>query len=92
MRRTIDSPLPTPLNESLPSQGTSTIRRALGSLLLLLGAWMMLSPQAVMGLEQLRWMADYAFPGEVLLGAAVIAAAYYLIAFRVDPDRLAHED
>ncbi|MGI5837892.1 MAG: hypothetical protein ACOX87_15560 [Chloroflexota bacterium] len=58
------------------------MRRLTGWLFLLLGAWMMLSPQAVLGLEQLRWMAEFAFPGEVLLGALAISIAYYLLDFR----------
>jgi hypothetical protein len=40
---------------------------------------MLVSPQALLGLPQLKWMYKYAFPGEVLIGIAVIAAGLYLI-------------
>ncbi|MBZ2172964.1 hypothetical protein [Nitratidesulfovibrio sp. SRB-5] len=42
---------------------------------------MLLSPQSLTGLKYLKWMHDYAFPGEVLLGIAVLCAAYYCLAF-----------
>jgi hypothetical protein len=67
------------------------LRRVAGWLLFLIGTWMMVSPQAVLGLNELKWMARYAFPGEVLLGAVVLSAAYLLIAFRVSPERIAGE-
>jgi hypothetical protein len=67
------------------------LRRLVGWLLFLIGTWMMVSPQAVLGLNELKWMARYAFPGEVLLGAVVLSAAYLLIAFRVSPERIAGE-
>ena len=40
-----------------------------------MGAWMIVSPQAVLGLDQLKWMYKYAFPGEVLLGALVMTVS-----------------
>jgi hypothetical protein len=67
------------------------LRRVAGWLLFLIGTWMMVSPQAVLGLNELKWMARYAFPGEVLLGAVVLSAAYLLISFRVSPERIAGE-
>lgn len=57
------------------------MRKAAGWALLAVGLWMMVSPQAALGLEQLRWAAAYAFPGEVLLGAVVLSLAYYLVRF-----------
>jgi hypothetical protein len=67
------------------------LRRIAGWLLLVIGTWMMVSPQAVLGLNELKWMAQYAFPGEVLVGAVVLSASYLLIAFRVSPERIAGE-
>jgi hypothetical protein len=67
------------------------LRRVAGWLLFLVGSWMMISPQAVLGLNELKWMAQYAFPGEVLVGAVVMTGAYLLIAFNVDPERIAGE-
>jgi len=54
--------------------------RLLGWLLMAFGAWMIVSPQALLGLDQLKWMHKYAFPGEVLLGALVMTAALQLLA------------
>lgn len=53
--------------------------RILGWILFALGAWMLVSPQARTGLDQLEWMADHAFPGEVVLGIALLTAALHLI-------------
>ncbi len=39
---------------------------------------MMVSPQAVLGLHQLRWIAEYAFPGEAFLGALVCSGSLLL--------------
>jgi Na+/H+-dicarboxylate symporter len=43
----------------------------IGWILLLAGGWMIVSPQSLLGLDQLKWMYRYAFPGEVLLGAVL---------------------
>lgn len=53
--------------------------KVLGYLILLVGIWMMVSPQAILGLKELKWMANYAFPGEAFLGALVASAAFLLI-------------
>ena len=61
-------------------QDKSQISRQLaGWVLMALGAWMLVSPQAMMGLEQLKWMHNYAFRGEVWLGVLVLAASLYLL-------------
>lgn len=60
------------------------MRKILGWILLLAGSWMLVSPQALLGLKELKWMYNYAFPGEVLLGILVVSIAYYLIDFKVD--------
>lgn len=57
------------------------MNKPLGYALLAAGSWMLLSPQSLTGLKYLKWMHDYAFPGEVLLGIAVLCAAYYCLAF-----------
>ncbi|WP_026692599.1 hypothetical protein [Peribacillus kribbensis] len=43
--------------------------RILGCILFTAGFWMMVSPQAALGVSELKWMADYSFPGEALFGA-----------------------
>jgi hypothetical protein len=53
--------------------------KILGVIIFLIGLWMMVSPQAVLGLHELRWIADYAFPGEAFLGALVSSASLLLI-------------
>ena len=52
--------------------------KILGVIIFLIGLWMMVSPQAVLGLHELRWIADYAFPGEAFLGALVSSASLLL--------------
>ncbi|TDL75786.1 hypothetical protein E2R56_08370 [Rhodococcus qingshengii] len=53
--------------------------KIVGYIVFLIGLWMMVSPQAVLGLHELRWIADYAFPGEAFLGAIVSAGSLLLI-------------
>lgn len=60
------------------------MRKVLGWILLLAGSWMLISPQALLGLPQLKWMSNYAFPAEVLLGILVVSISYYLIDFKID--------
>ena len=55
------------------------MRKLIGSTAFLAGAWMLVSPQALIGLKELRWMHRYAFTGEVLLAIPVMALAYYLL-------------
>jgi hypothetical protein len=52
--------------------------------LLALGAWMLISPQAQLGLKGLNWMQDYAFPGEALFGILLTVPAYYLLNFKLE--------
>jgi hypothetical protein len=51
----------------------------LGWILLVAGAWMVVAPQARLGLKQLQWMYRSAFGGEVLLGILVVCAALFLL-------------
>jgi Na+/H+-dicarboxylate symporter len=55
------------------------LRKLAGWVLTALGTWMLVSPQAVMGLNQLKWMRNYAFRGEVVLGVLVLGASLYLL-------------
>ena len=57
------------------------MRRVLGIILALVGSWMLVSPQALKGLAELKWMYKYAFSGEILVGIVVVAAGFYLIGF-----------
>lgn len=52
--------------------------KILGGIVFLIGLWMMVSPQAVLGLHELRWIADYAFPGEAFIGALVCSGSLML--------------
>jgi Na+/H+-dicarboxylate symporter len=67
------SPLP------IPQEEPHILRKLAGWVLMVLGTWMLVSPQAVMGLNQLKWMHNYAFRGEVLLGVLVMSASLYLL-------------
>ena len=58
------------------------MRLWLGWALLLSGAWMLVAPQAKLGLKQLQWMNHGSFRGEVLLGVLVIGTALYLLSVR----------
>lgn len=53
--------------------------RLAGWVLMAPGVWMMISPQAILGLDQLKWMYRHAFPGEVLLGALAITVSLGLL-------------
>jgi Na+/H+-dicarboxylate symporter len=57
-----------------------SLSRLAGWILMATGAWMIVSPQAMLGLVQLKWMHKYAFPGEVLLGALAITLSLQLLA------------
>jgi Na+/H+-dicarboxylate symporter len=59
--------------------GPLSLSRMTGWILMALGAWMIVSPQALLGLDQLKWMYKYAFPGEVALGAMVMTFSFYLL-------------
>jgi Na+/H+-dicarboxylate symporter len=58
----------------------SGISRLIGWIIMVSGGWMIVSPQALLGLDQLKWMYRYTFPGEVLLGALVMSFALKLLA------------
>ena len=56
------------------------VPKPIGWILMAAGAWMLVSPQALLGLDELKWIHSYAFPGEVVLGALVMTAALSLLA------------
>jgi hypothetical protein len=56
-----------------------SLSRLVGWILMAMGAWMIVSPQAVLGLDQLKWMYKYSFPGEVLLGALLMTGSLQLL-------------
>jgi hypothetical protein len=68
------------------------MRKLLGWILFAVASWMLVSPQAILGLQELKWMAKYAFSGEVLVAIPVLALAYYLLNFRLNPktEKLRH--
>ncbi len=57
----------------------SDLSRLIGWILMALSAWMIVSPQSLLGLDQLKWMYHYAFPGEVMLGALLMTVSLYLL-------------
>ena len=75
-----------------PSAGAGTesvIGKVVGWVALLAGTWMLVSPQALLGLNQLKWMHDYAFAGEVPLGMLILSVSLYLLGGRKIPDNAA---
>lgn len=58
------------------------MRKFLGLILFLAGSWLLVAPQSLTGLAQLKWMYKYAFPGEVLIGIVIVVIAYYLLDFK----------
>ena len=56
----------------------STSVRLLGSVILAAGLWMVIAPQARMGLPALRWMSTSVFPGEAVAGAVVLLAGVWM--------------
>jgi hypothetical protein len=55
------------------------VRKIAGWILFLIGAWMLISPQALLGVKELKWMHKYAFAGEVLIGMLVLMGAFYCL-------------
>ena len=55
------------------------MKRVAAFILFVPGVWSLIAPQANLGLPQLRFLSRYAFPGESLVGAVLLAAAYFLL-------------
>jgi hypothetical protein len=74
--------LPKIQNASAPFEyqdGPLVLSKLIGWVLMAFSAWMIVSPQALLGLDQLKWMYKYAFPGEVVLGALVMSVSLHLL-------------
>jgi Na+/H+-dicarboxylate symporter len=52
--------------------------RLLGIVVSVVGFWMVIAPQARMGLPALRWMSASVFPGEAIAGALVLLAGLWM--------------
>lgn len=52
--------------------------KAAGVSLSILGSIMFIPPQANLGLQQLRWMSKYSFPGEIVVAIVVLGFGLYL--------------
>jgi Na+/H+-dicarboxylate symporter len=59
--------------------GPPALSKLIGWVLMAFSAWMIVSPQALLGLDQLKWMYKYVFPGEVVLGALVMAVSLFFL-------------
>jgi hypothetical protein len=55
------------------------MRRVAGVVLLFLGTWALIVPQANLGLPALRWMSRHTFAGEVLAGILLLGVGHYLL-------------
>lgn len=55
------------------------MKRVLAFNTLILGAWGLISPEANLGLAQLRWISHYVFPYETFAGMILLGLACYLI-------------
>lgn len=55
------------------------MKRVLAYITLILGAWGLISPQANLGLAQLRWISHYVFPYETFAGMVFLGLACYLL-------------
>jgi len=77
-----DSALPNIQNVSASfttQDGPPGLSRLIGWMLMALSAWMIVSPQSLLGLDQMKWMYHFAFPGEVMLGALVMTVSLHLL-------------
>lgn len=54
-------------------------KNVIGWVLFLVSIWMFTSPQSLMGLKQLKWMYNYAFPGEILVAILLMTFSIYLL-------------
>ena len=56
----------------------ATSTRLLGTVTAAAGLWMVIAPQARMGLPALRWMSASVFPGEAVAGAVLLLVGLWL--------------
>jgi len=57
----------------------SFARKLLGWIIMLPALWMLVSPQAILGLNQLKWMYKFAFPAEAIFGTLLLSCSLYLV-------------
>lgn len=55
------------------------MKKLVGLVLFLAGAWALIAPQANLGLPELRWISRHAFPGEAIVGMLALGLAYVLL-------------
>ncbi|MEG2172453.1 MAG: hypothetical protein RRY29_04250 [Desulfovibrionaceae bacterium] len=60
------------------------MRKIIGYFFVAIGSWMLLSPQSLTGIKYLKWMHEYAFPGEVMVGMLVFCIAFYFLDFKAN--------
>jgi hypothetical protein len=60
------------------------MRRIAGYILTILGSLMFVPPQANLGVKELRWMHDYAFPGEVLAAILILSVGLFLLDIKLE--------
>ncbi|MDR3751601.1 MAG: hypothetical protein P4K94_08965 [Terracidiphilus sp.] len=58
------------------------MRKGIGYALLVAGVIALIVPQANLGLQELRWISRFTFPGEVMAGIGILGVAYYLLGNR----------
>jgi hypothetical protein len=76
-------------SESFTNQGRPPgLSGLIGWMLMALGVWMIVSPQSLLGLDQLKWMYHFAFPGEVVLGALVTTISLHFLIPRAAANEL----
>ena len=55
------------------------MRQFIGWILFLVGALMLVVPQALTGLAQLKWLHEFSFPAQVLVGIPILGLSLYLV-------------
>ncbi len=55
--------------------------------MLFLGAFMLVAPQANLGLKELKWLHKTSFPGEVLVGIVLVMLAMHLFKIELKSDK-----
>jgi Na+/H+-dicarboxylate symporter len=73
-----DTDAPEQIGETLLERYSTPVR-LLGVVASAAGLWMVVAPQARMGLPALRWMSESAFQGEALVGALVLLVGVWML-------------
>jgi hypothetical protein len=72
-----DAAQPGRIGEPLPDPYSAPVR-LLGIVASAAGLWMLVAPQARLGLPALRWMSESAFQGEAIAGALALLAGLWM--------------